>query len=279
MLLVTFSGENSVADEAAHINSRAFFSANPVFRREEYARALDKASGDRSVTSLLNFHTKSGNLKRLARGVYASVPAHIAPGAWIVDRYLGASKLRSDAVLAYHSALELHGAAYTDTPEVQIVSGGDPTLFETPDFSCRALKYPAGFDAARDVTHIDRSGLKVAVTTLERTIVDAFDRFSLVGGAEELWDSLALVVRVKAAVFLDQARELESAAAAAALGWWLETEQQRLGVPNQVIEGLRELSPKHPQYVLGSEAGEAKSIAEWNILVPKALANPSFEGG
>lgn len=268
-----------MADQAAHINSRAFFSANPVFRREEYARALDRESGDRNVTWLLDRHIKSGNLKRLARGVYASIPAHVAPDAWIVDRYLGASKLRPDAVLAYHSALELHGAAYTDTPEVQIVSAGDPTLFETPDFSCRALKYPAGFNAARDVTHIDRSGLNVAVTTLERTIVDAFDRYSLVGGAEELWNSLALVVRIKAAVLLDQARELESAAAAAALGWWLESEQQRLGVPKPVIDALRELCPKHPQYVLGSEAGEAKSIADWNILVPKELANPSFEGG
>jgi hypothetical protein len=40
-----------------------------------------------------------------------------------VDRHLAAAKLKSDAILAYHSALELHGAAYTDSPEVQALSG------------------------------------------------------------------------------------------------------------------------------------------------------------
>lgn len=279
MLYVPFSGGNSVANApAAQTGSRAFFSAHPVFRREEYARALGRGKGDRAVGSLLRQHLQAGNIRRVARGVFASVPAHADAATWVVDRYLAASKLKADAVLAYHSALELHGSAYTDAPEVQAISKGDPTLFETPDFSCRFWKRPRGFSAKRDVTSIDRAGLEVRLTTIERTIVDLFDRPDLAGGADELWNSLPLVVRLKSQDLVAQARDLENASAAAALGWWLELEQTRLGVPARLLDELRTLRPKHPQYVLGANKGEAKSIAAWNILVPQSLASPSFEG-
>ena len=279
MLYVSFSGEHSVADAPAHqTGSRAFFSAHPVFRREDYARALGHGKGDRAVSSLLRQHLQAGNIRRVARGVFAAVPAHADAETWVVDRYLAASKLKADAVLAYHSALELHGAAYTDTPEVQAVSKGEPTLFETPDFSCRFWKPPRGFSSKRDVTSIDRAGLEVRLTTIERTIVDLFDRPDLAGGADELWNSLPLVVRLKSHDLVAQARGLENASAAAALGWWLELEQNRLGVPTRLLDELRTLRPKHPQYVLGAKKGEAKSIALWNILVPQSLASPSFEG-
>jgi hypothetical protein len=161
---------------------------------------------------------------------------------------------------------------------VQAITEGEPTVFETPDFSCRFVKRPEGFVAKRDVVVVDRSGLDVRVTTLERTIADVFDRPDLVGGAEELFNSLALVERVKTEDVLRQVRGLKNAAAAGALGWWLEREQPRLGVPDKTLASLRVLKPKHPQYVLGAKKGDAKSVSAWNILVPRTLLAPAFEG-
>lgn len=196
----------------------------------------------------------------------------------MVDRYLAAAKLKRDGILAYHTALELHGVAYTHAPEVQALSASEPTLFETADFSCRFVTRPPGFVANRDVTPVDRAGLDVRVTTLERTIVDVFNRPDLAGGAEELWNSLALVVRLKCEHLVPQVRALRSASAAASLGWWLESVQERLSAPREAIEALRKLRPKHPQYVLGAKKGEAKSVGDWNILVPQEIAISSFEG-
>lgn len=258
--------------------SRAFFSAHPVFRREEYARAVGRAPTDPVVSSMLTQHLKAGNLRRVARGVFASVPPHAKGRRWLTDRFLAASRLKPDAVIAFHSALELHGAAYSDMPDVQAFTAGEPTVFGTPDFACRFVKEPKGFDRARDVTWLDRAGLRLAVTTLERTLVDVFNRHDLAGGAEELFNSLALVERVRAGDVERQLAGLGNAAAAAALGWWLEREQKRLGVPNAAIEAIRALRPKHPQYVLGAKPGEATSVRAWNILVPRALAAPDFEG-
>jgi len=227
---------------------------------------------------MLSQHLKAGNIRRVARGVFASVPPHGDPQRWSTDRFLAASRLKSDAVIAYHSALELHGCAYTDAPEVQAVSSGAPTLFETPDFSCRFLKRPAGFVVTRDIEVLDRAGLDLRVTTLERTIVDAFDRHELLGGAEELFNSLTLVERLKTEPLVRQVRGLRNASVAGALGWWLEREKKRLAVPAKAIAALRSLKPKHPQYVLSAKPGDAKSVGSWNILLPSVLLSGTFEG-
>jgi predicted transcriptional regulator of viral defense system len=273
---MVYSGSNPVGE--ARPGSRAFFSAHPVFRREEYAAAVGRRSADKVVSAMLTQHLKAGNLRRVARAVFAAVPPHGDPKTWAVDRFLAASRLKPDAVIAYHSALELHGCAYTDAPDVQAISRSEPTAFETADFTCRFFKRPAGFVAKRDVAVVDRAGLKVRVTTLERTIADLFDRYDLAGGAEELFNSLALVERVKTESLVAQARGLKAATAAATLGWWLERERSRLGVPDSALAGLRKLKPNYPQYALGAKPGEAKSVASWNILVPRMLVSTAFEG-
>jgi hypothetical protein len=91
--------------------SSPFFSATPVFTRADYARAVGRAPADKTVTAMLSQHVKAGNIKRIARGLYASVPKHADAATWWVDRFLLASRLRPEAVIGYHSALELHGYA------------------------------------------------------------------------------------------------------------------------------------------------------------------------
>ncbi len=260
------------------LGSRAFFSANPVFRREDYAAAVGRRTGDKVVTAMLAQHLKAGNIMRLARSVYASVPAHGEAKSWIVDRFLAASRLRQGAIIAYHSALELHGCAYTDMADVQALSSQAPGLVKTEAFACRFFRAPRGFDAKRDIATLDRAGLAVRLTSLERTIVDCFDRPDLAGGVEELLNSLDLIVRVRTGPLLEQARALGNASACGALGWWLEREQKRLAAPAAALDALRRLKPNHPQYVLGARPGDARSVASWNILVPGEAAAPTFEG-
>ena len=68
--------------------SAPFFSATPVFRRADYARAVGRTSDDKTVTAMLSQHVRAGNIKRVARGLYASVPKHADSKSWWVDRLL-----------------------------------------------------------------------------------------------------------------------------------------------------------------------------------------------
>lgn len=263
--------------------SAPFFSARPVFDRAEYAAAVGRRPDDKVVTAMLAQHLRAGNIKRVARGVFASVPKHANSVTWSVDRFLAASRLRRGGVIAYHSALELHGCAYTEGHEVQVIAPGEPGVVETADFSCRFVKPPRGLtqkngSLADGVTVVDRMGLDVRVTTIERTIADLFDRYDLAGGAEELFNSLDLVARVDAAALVRYARALGNATAAGALGYWLEREQDRLGVESAALKKLHALAPRQARYALAAKPGEGRTATGWNVILPVEVIEPQFEG-
>ena len=236
-------GKDTSRTSMSRLISAPFFSAHPVFRRAEYAAAVGRRPQDKVVTAMLAQHLQAGNIRRIARGVFASVPKHADAATWSVDRFLAASRLRHGGAIAYHSALELQGCAYTDGHDVQVIAQGEPGMFEAVGFACRFIRPPRGFAPPDGVTAIDRLGLEVRLTTIERTIADLFDRYDLAGDSEELFNSLDLVARVDAAAVVRYARALGKATAAGALGFWLEREQKRLDVPDAALEELRTLMP------------------------------------
>ena len=206
-----------------------------------------------------------------------------------MDRFLAASRLRSRAVIAYRSALELHGhgCATARANEVQLIARGEPGLVEMAQFACRFVSPPSHHSPSEGVTSIHRQGLAINVTTLERTVVDLFDRYDLAGGAEELFRSLDLVVDRGQGVHIDAAidfeavvnfealvgfaRRLDNAAAAGALGYWLEHERHRLRVTDAALEDLRSLAPRHARYALGATPGHGRSAGKWNVILPAVI--------
>jgi predicted transcriptional regulator of viral defense system len=268
-------------------SSSAFFSAMPVFRRDEFAEAFGRQTGERAVTELLKYHLRVGNVRRIARGVFASVPKGFAlkgtSAAPTVDRFLAASRVRIGALIAYRSALELHGYGQTPpgTNEVQLIARGEPGLVAAIDFACRFVSPPRHHSPTNGVTVIDRQGLAVSVTTLERTLVDLFDRYDLAGGAEDLFRSLDLVAEreepLDIEALVDFARQLNNAAAAAALGYWLDRERNRLGVKSAAALDLRSLAPRHPRYALGATPGRGRAGTGWNVILPAAIVERYFD--
>ena len=258
--------------------SAPFFSANPVFLRAEYAAAVGRSPQDRVVTAMLAQHLQAGNIRRITRGVFASVPKHADAAKWSVDRFLAASRLRKGSTIAYHSALELQGSAYTEWHDVQVIAQGEPGMLEASGFACRFVRPPRGFTSSDGVMAIHRLGQEIRVTTIERTITDLFDRYDLAGGADELFNSLDLVVRIDAAALVRHVRALGNATAAGAIGFWLERERKWLGVPDSAIETLRTLMPAQPRYALGTKSGDGRTAKQWNVILPFNILERRFEG-
>lgn len=257
--------------------SAPFFSATPVFTRADYARAVSRPAADKTVTAMLSQHVKAGNIKRIARGLYASVPKHANPATWWVDRFLLASRLRPEVVIGYHSALELHGYAYTAEFDVQAIAPGEPGLFKTTEFFCRFVR-PTTPLGPESVSTVDRLGQAVAVTTLERTVADLFDRPDLAGGAEELVNSLGLIGRLDAERLAAHLAANGNATAAGAAGWWLESRREYLRVPDTVLEAIHKLAPRQNRYALGATVGQGQAAAGWGVILPRSVVDPRFEG-
>lgn len=260
----------------------AFLSANPVFTRAAFAAALGHAPDAATVTSLLGHHLRAGNIKRVSREVFASVPPHLKADGFMVDRFAAAAKLRPDGVLGYHSALELHGIAYSEFNQVQLVSAGRTERVALPFSECRFINPPKALvDAGKTnilTTMKDRLGQMIRVTEVERTVVDVLHRFDIAGGIEEVLPSLDLVLYLDPAKVVDYVALLNSRTLASVVGWWLDRRRSALGISDHDLEPLRALLPRSKHYGLGAKPGGAVLIEPWRVLLPSRVLEASFEG-
>jgi len=78
----------------------------------------------------------AGNLINVRRGLYARVTEGTDPATFRVDRYLVASRLATDSVIAYHSALQLLGRAHSQSNRITYLSRfrAKPFTFQDTDF-------------------------------------------------------------------------------------------------------------------------------------------------
>ena len=127
------------------------------------------------------------------------------------------------------------------------------------------------------VETMDRQGIYVRLTCIERTLVDVFDRLTLSGGWEEVWQSLeGLDLFLDFALITRYVTLLDNATTAAKVGFFLESFRERLQVPPAVIEALKSQSPKQPHYVERKRRKDARLISGWNLLIPANLAAMSL---
>ena len=102
---------------------------------------------------------------------------------------LVASRLAPDAVIAYHSALQLHGKAYSLSRRITFLSQSRVKPFTFRGVEFVAVPVPSALvtlpDQGGGVAEVQRNGLAVRVTTLERTLVDVLDTPRYGGSWEE----------------------------------------------------------------------------------------------
>ena len=273
-LLPTLTQNHRLTMQPRQHKTASFLSAHPVFTRAEFAAAFGHPAGAANVTSLLRHHLRAGNIKRVSREVFAAVPAHLAAERMVIDRFAAASKLRSDGVLGFHSALELHGIAYSEFNEVQLISAGRTERVDLPFGACRFVTPPKALAAAGKADYLtmtmDRQGVAVRVTAVERTVVDVLHRPELAGGAEEVLKSLDLVRYLDPAKVADYVELLDNRSLASVSGWWLEKRRAALGVADDVLARLRTRLPRSKHYALGAEPGHAVLVEPWRVLLPSA---------
>ena len=258
-----------------------FASKQPVLTSAELRVWLDPeySRNKRSRETLLSYHLRQGHLVRVRRGLYAIVPPGSDPAICPVDPYLVAAKAADDAVLAYHTALDVHGKAHSVFERYFFQSHRPlrPFTFRAHRFVC--VLFPKALrDKGRQhfaTTMVDRAGLEIRVSSLERTLVDLLSRPDLGGGWEEIWRSLESVEYFDLDVVVEYVKLLANRTTAAKVGYYLQQHAETLMVEDRHLDALRRLRPKQPHYLERGKGG--RLVREWNVLVPEALAKKSWE--
>ena len=259
-----------------------FLSQYAVFTVEELDRFLsDRGSGKPNTRkSLLTYYRNQGRIVRVRRGLYATVPFRADPTTSPVDPYLVAAKMSADAVLAYHTALEFHGKAYSLYTKLIYVSASKSLPLKFQSHEIRGVPVPHPLRAKGKemfgVTCHKRSGVELRVTNLERTLVDVLDRPGLTGSWEEIWRSLESVEFFDLDQVVEYAHLLENATTAAKVGFFLEQHKETLMVDDTHLNHLRKLRPQQPHYLIRGKRKSCRWIKDWNLMIPVQILNKSW---
>ena len=259
----------------------AFFRNHPVFTGDEFSEHLASGGrqGARTKESILAYHTKTGRLIRIRRGLYAVVPPGSDRDSHPIDPYLVASRLTTDSVLSHHTALQFHGRAYTVWQQYnyQATRPADPFTFRSLSF--RGTRIPSALVHSGcemfDVLTVERANVSLRVASLERTLVDVLNLPRFSGGWEEVWRSLESVEFFDLERVVEYALLLQNATTVARVGFYLDQHRDTLMVGDIHLERLRRHRPKRAHYLDPGRYG-GRLVPEWNLVVPSDVLERSW---
>ncbi len=263
------------------MSMRTFWASTPVFTRKELEESLqaNNSSNRNTSNSRLAHHVRAGHVIQIRRGLYAGVPVGADPESFTPDPWLIASKLAEDAVIAFHSAFQFHGRAYTVWNEYLFVSKRRmrPFVFRGCRFrSVSPQKALVGQGKELfGVEKVDRFSQDILVASLERSLVDMLHRPDLSGGWEEIWRSAESVEYYDIQQVVKYALLLHNATTAAKVGFFLEQHNEKLQVDDRQLNRLRETRSSQPHYMDKGSSG--KMVKNWNLIVPEQILARSWE--
>lgn len=254
-----------------------FLHTHPVFSREDLAAALaaTRSRAPDTLSKLLQRWCGTGQLRAVRRGVFVRVSA--GAGAATIDPLLLTSRLAPDAVLAYHTALEALGHAQSPFGRFYFATFSRTRALIHERFAFVPVR-PRAQLQSRPITHtvqLERSGVRVVVASLERTLVDVLDRPELAGGIEEVWRSIDSIEALDFDALRRYSSLITRPVLAARLGFALESHASRWLTPPRLLAALESQRPAGP--VALDRAQHGRLVTRWNLVVPPELLPPSEE--
>lgn len=257
-----------------------YFGLHPVFRFDEFAAAHNGGPTHARSVAAVKQHVRAGNLVRIHRGLYAVVPFGFTPETVVVDPYVLAGQLAPDAVVAYHAALQFHGKAHSVYRRYSFLTRTRVKRFSFRGSEFVPVRVPPSLERLPEwgggIVQRPRSGSKLRVTTLERTLVDVLDAPRHGGGWEEIWRSLESVEFFDLDAVIAYALARDSAVTVAKVGFYLEQHREQLMVEDVHLERLRARAPAHPMYLERGKREPGKLIRRWNLVVPERVLSRAW---
>jgi len=253
-----------------------FLADHPVFSLPQLAAARGDERNQDAARNQLKHHLSTGRIKAVARGVYALVPPGLDPQRYLPDSFLVAQAARPNGIFAYHSALELLGAAHSvwhectlhcDRRREPIEVGPTRILFlATPQpLARRELQTIGTRSVAHQVRHLVTTGP-------ERTLVEGFRRPLRVGGLEELIESTSGFATLDFEVLRQVLEAYDERTLWAVVGWITESNRGRWSTPDRFLALCHEQGLRQNQYLVRGLRG-GRLLSGWKLIVPDTLMN------
>ncbi len=261
-------------------NILAFLEHHPVFTLDELREFLGSEKGSRKTSDLLLHHKKMGRIGVVKEGLYFAVRPGTAAQHTTPDPFLIASKLVQDAVLSFHTALDLLGYSHSLFNTYYFFSSRYRPAMRFRENHFRSVLTPEQLQKNSQelfgTEKVERLGLKVLVTGKERTLAEALERPQHCGGFEEMYRSLEKIPYVQTDTILSYLQLREQKKLYAAVGFFLEQHRDHFNVEEPFLRQLERHKPSQPVYWDRSKKGGVL-VKRWNLVVRKAIVERTWE--
>jgi predicted transcriptional regulator of viral defense system len=238
----------------------------PLFTLDEL-RQLYGPDADSALLSTVLYRLKrQGRVRTLCPGVYRGALSQIP-----LNRFAVPSRLRQDAVIAFHSALEHEGLANQTFRTTYYLSARPhrDVVFEQQTYH-RVAPPRRLVKARRPETQVELAGDKIRVTGRERTLVDCLLHLEYSGGVPELDQSLSMFPSFDFEKALDYLKVLKHPWLYARVGFLLDRQADRLFFSGKWRDEFLRRKPRGVVY-LDKKTPGLKWVPLWNLMVPPDL--------
>ena len=212
---------------------------------------------------------QKGALGKVKANLYVRIPAHIVHdrGSYAEDPVIVAAHLAWPYFLSYYTALALHGLAQQAASQVYITTTKQAKVLTYKGSVIRPVRLrEKEFFGIEQIEYRDE---KVAVSDLERTIVDVLSMPQYAGGYEEIvrclmdarevkWDRLlGYIKRTGKRILLNRA------------GYVFDLLREPVKTPDAFLEELQASLSQSTYYFEKGKGG--KFVGKWKVIVDARL--------
>ncbi|MDR3610094.1 MAG: hypothetical protein P4L27_05995 [Ignavibacteriaceae bacterium] len=257
-----------------------FLETHPIFTINELRDYFSLPDGSREASDILMHNKRMGRIGVVKAGLYFTIRPGSTEETTHVDPFLLAAKLADDAVLAFHTALDLLGFGHSIFNSYYYYSKRFHPAFQSHNIHYRCVLIPETLQKSAvpnfGTERIERSGVKVMVTGKERTLVDVLERPQFCGGFEEMYRSIEKMPYIQTELIRRYLNIRRRKNLFACVGYFLEQHREQFHIEDSFLKLLEFHKPVQPLYWDRSQKGGVLKN-RWNLIVPESVDQRSWE--
>ena len=265
--------------KVTYMNYKDFFNKHAVFTIEELQANFKKGTME-SIHSSLKYYFKKGKIRNIKRGLYYVVPEGSLPEKFYPNSLLSTSRFSQDAVIAFHSALELMGYGHSIFYKFFYYTNLRKRVFTFKNDEFISVKVPEILSRKNlELIGTDEKyyqNVFVKFTNRERTFVDCLDRPEYGGGIEEVYRCVEKYPYLNFEEIFAYLDALEKSILYAKVGFFLQQHREQFYVENDILKRLKKKLPASVVY-FDSQRKKGKFVKEWNLIVPDIIIKKGWE--
>lgn len=255
-------------------NSKVYkaFSSKGVFTYDEFKKKFKNSKHSSRV--LIHYLVKNKILGTVKRELYFTIPPGSPPDYSPEPILIGSKLSPEDYYLGYHTALEVHGVAYSKYESVYVNASNNFKKFDFKGITFYNVT-PLNHDFKTGIESRIFSNNTIKISNRERTIIDCLDRISYAGGVEEFLKSVKMFPSVNSEKICKYLLIIGKKNLFNKVGWLLTLFRDNWGIKKPCLDKIEKNLSEHVVYL---DKSKSKYDNKWKIMFPENINQLLSEG-